>query len=81
MEDFHRRSINMSRAIAGANAFRTSEFDGSGGRAFEDHHYWNPPFQAQPTQPNWDAQSANEMPRLPGPPGSPSDGVKTRTPS
>ncbi|KAI0341602.1 glycoside hydrolase family 13 and glycosyltransferase family 5 domain-containing protein [Trametopsis cervina] len=71
MEDFHRRSINISRSIAGANAFRASDCDGGSGRAIADHDDWNPEFQAQPTQPNWDAQSINEIPRSPGPPGSP----------
>ncbi|KAI0703620.1 glycoside hydrolase family 13 and glycosyltransferase family 5 protein [Cytidiella melzeri] len=70
-EDFHRRSINISRGVAGPNAFRTSDCDGGGGRAIADHDDWNPEFQAQPTQPNWDAQSINESPRSPGPPGSP----------
>lgn len=71
MEDFHRRSINISRGLAGANAFRTSDCDGGNGRAIADHDDWNPEFQAHPTQPNWDAQSVNEIPRSPGPPGSP----------
>jgi alpha-1,3-glucan synthase len=71
MEDFHRRSINMSRSLAASNAFRASDCDGGGGRAIADHDDWNPEFQAQPTQPNWDAQSINEAPRSPGPPGSP----------
>lgn len=71
MEDFHRRSIGMSRGLAGANAFRTSDCDGGSGRPIGDHDDWNPEFQAQPTQPAWDTQSINEAPRSPGPPGSP----------
>lgn len=71
MEDFHRRSITTSRGLAGANAFRTSDCDGGHGRAIADHDDWNPEFQAHPTQPNWDVQSVNEVPRSPGPPVSP----------
>ena len=71
MEDFHRRSINTSRGIAGANAFRRSDCDGGGTRPIGEHDDWNPEFQAQPQQPNWDSASVYESPRTPGPPGSP----------
>lgn len=70
-EDFHKRSIAISRGLAGANAFRTSDCDGGRSRAIPEHEDWNPEFQAQPTQPAWDTASINEVPRTPGPPGSP----------
>ncbi|EKM55582.1 glycosyltransferase family 5 protein [Phanerochaete carnosa HHB-10118-sp] len=71
MEDFHRRSIGMSRGAAGPNAFRTSDCDGGIGHAIAEHDDWNPEYQTHPSQPNWDAASVNESPRTPGPPGSP----------
>ncbi|THG99779.1 hypothetical protein EW026_g2645 [Hermanssonia centrifuga] len=71
MEDFHRRSINISRSIAASNAFRESDCDGGSGSAIPEHDDWNPEYQVHPSQPNWDAQSINESPRTPGPPGSP----------
>lgn len=71
MEDFHKRSIQASRGLAGPNAFRASDCDGARAQAIPDHDDWNPVYQAQPSQPNWDAQSIVESPRTPGPPGSP----------
>ena len=71
MEDFHSRSIGMSRGLAGSNAFRITDCDGGNGRAIAEHDDWNPEFQAQPSQPNWDSNSVYESPRTPGPPGSP----------
>lgn len=58
-EDFHRRSITTSRALAGEMAFRTSDCDASGGpvAANLDHDDWDPVHQAEPSQPDWDAQS------------------------
>ncbi|KAF8758339.1 glycoside hydrolase family 13 [Rhizoctonia solani] len=62
MEDFHRRSINTSRRLAGPEAW--SEKDcikpgQSGNRAIQgmDTEDWNPLHKPEPTQPNWDAQS------------------------
>ncbi|CUA76935.1 alpha-1,3-glucan synthase [Rhizoctonia solani] len=61
-EDFHRRSINTSRRLAGPDAW--SEKDcikpgQSGNRAIQgmDTEDWNPLHKPEPTQPNWDAQS------------------------
>lgn len=81
-EDFHRRSIQISRAIAGPNAFRASDCDGGRGQAIAEHEDWNPEYQAHPAQPAWDAQSIIESPRTPGSaiPGSPgqwTDGTLT----
>ena len=74
MEDFHSRSINMSRGVAGSNAFRITDCDGgSSGRPIGDHDDWNPEYQAHPAQPAWDAQSINESPRTPGIPNSPGE--------
>lgn len=74
MEDFHKRSIYVSRSAAGPNAFRASDCDGGSGRPIGEHDDWNPEYQAQPAQPAWDAASLYEgqqSPRTPGPPGSP----------
>lgn len=56
-EDFHKRSITISRTIAGSKAWRESDCDGAGSRPMQDTDDWNPVDQAQPTQPNWDARS------------------------
>ncbi|KAF9535312.1 modular protein with glycoside hydrolase family 13 and glycosyltransferase family 5 domains [Crepidotus variabilis] len=64
-EDFHKRSINISRGIAGSNAWRESDCDGSGVRPMADTDDWNPVDQAHPTQPDWDARSINEGPMTP----------------
>lgn len=63
MEDFHKRSINASRGIAGSNAWRAADCDGGGVRAIAEHDDWNPEYQATPTQPAWDMRSVNESPR------------------
>ncbi|KAJ3541757.1 hypothetical protein NM688_g6042 [Phlebia brevispora] len=68
MEDFHKRSIIASRTVAGPNAFRESDCDGGNGSAIEEHEDWNPVYQDQPPQPNWDSGSGVFSP---GPPGSP----------
>lgn len=71
-EDFHRRSIGMSRSIAGPNAWRPSDaaFNPSGHNLHETTD-WNPEFQAYPSQPDWDSRSMVESPRVstPGSPG------------
>ena len=71
MEDFHKRSINNSRSIAGANAWRESDCDGGGLRPMADTDDWNPVTQAHPTQPDWDTRSINDNPQIhtPGSPG------------
>ncbi|KAI9466337.1 glycoside hydrolase family 13 and glycosyltransferase family 5 protein [Lactarius psammicola] len=58
MEDFHKRSIHASRGLAGHDAWRPS--DGATGV-----------HQADPSQPDWDAQSVQNSPRMniPGSPG------------
>ncbi|GJE90808.1 apha amylase catalytic domain and glycogen synthase DULL1-like domain-containing protein [Phanerochaete sordida] len=71
MEDFHRRSIGISRGLAGPNAFRASDCDGGRGHAIAEHDDWNPEYQDHPSQPAWDAASIAESPRTPGPPASP----------
>lgn len=60
MEDFHRRSINTSRGVAGPNAFRESDCDGALPRVLlQEEEDWNPAEQAEPSQPDWDAQSTH----------------------
>ncbi|KAI0079915.1 glycoside hydrolase family 13 and glycosyltransferase family 5 protein [Panus rudis PR-1116 ss-1] len=83
MEDFHRRSITISRQLAGPNAWRASDCDGGGGRPIPEHDDWNPEYQAYPSQPAWDTRSVNESPRSAvGPPGSPGQwSQETLTPS
>ncbi|CAL1704520.1 unnamed protein product [Somion occarium] len=72
MEDFHKRSINMSRSLAGANAWRASDCDGGGGRPIPEHDDWDPEYQAYPSQPAWDTRSVSDSPRsAAGTPGSP----------
>lgn len=61
MEDLHRRSINTSRSLAAANAWRESDCNGAGLRPMADTDDWNPIVQAQPTQPDWDARSINDQ--------------------
>ncbi|EIW51684.1 glycoside hydrolase family 13 and glycosyltransferase family 5 domain-containing protein [Trametes versicolor FP-101664 SS1] len=80
-EDFHRRSIGMSRSIAGPNAWRPSDaaFNPSGHNLHETTD-WNPEFQAYPSQPDWDSRSMVESPRV-STPGSPGQwSVDTYTP-
>ena len=73
MEDLHRRSINMSRAIAGTEAWRESDCDGAGLLPMQDAEDWNPVTQAYPSQPDWDTRSINDsrMSVTPGTPGTP----------
>ena len=73
MEDFHKRSINASRHLAAHNVWRPSDGATGGAVAIAEHDDWNPVDQADPSQPEWDAQSAHTSPRMniPGSPGSP----------
>jgi alpha-1,3-glucan synthase len=78
MEDFHRRSINTSRDVAGADAFRTEDCDGAPVRPIAEHDDWAPEDQADPQQPDWDNRSMMDSPRssfahssLPQTPGTP----------
>lgn len=58
MEDFHRRSINASRDLAGAEAWRESDCDGgSGGLRPVAEADWNPVDMDYPSQPAWDRSS------------------------
>lgn len=69
MEDFHKRSIGMSRGLAGSNAWRESDCDGGGVAMMADTDDWNPVEQAHPTQPEWDRSSMHDGPHTPGSPG------------
>jgi alpha-1,3-glucan synthase len=71
MEDFHKRSIHASRGLAGHDAWRPSDGATGGLTAIAEHDDWNPVHQADPSQPDWDAQSAQNSPRtnIPGSPG------------
>ena len=60
MEDFHKRSINTSRGLAGANAWRESDCNGGTVHPIGESEDWNPVAQPQPTQPDWDSRSVNE---------------------
>ncbi|KAM5531218.1 hypothetical protein V8D89_015136, partial [Ganoderma adspersum] len=78
MEDFHRRSINASRHIAGGNAWRPSDADFSPSMHAQEPSSWEPEYQAYPSQPDWDsrsiAESQSQSPRFsstPVTPGSP----------
>jgi alpha-1,3-glucan synthase len=73
MEDLHKRSINMSRAIAGAEAWRESDCDGAGLLPMQDPEDWDPVAQAYPSQPDWDTRSINDsrMSMAPGTPVTP----------
>jgi len=70
MEDFHKRSINASRHLAAQGAWRPSDGATGGAIAIAEHDDWNPVHQADPSQPDWDAQSVHS-PRMNNP-GSPS---------
>ena len=74
MEDFHKRSINTSRRIAGPNAWRPSDAEDTqyvGHYAIAETEDWNPEQQAYPSQPDWDSRSVSDSPMMPGSPGSP----------
>lgn len=70
MEDFHKRSIHASRNLAGHDAWRPSDGATGGPAAIAEHDDWNPVHQVDPSQPDWDAQSAQNSPRM-NIPGSP----------
>ncbi|KAH8833661.1 modular protein with glycoside hydrolase family 13 and glycosyltransferase family 5 domains [Flagelloscypha sp. PMI_526] len=82
-EDFHRRSINISRGIAGSNAWRESDCDGGSSRPIGEHDDWNPVQQAVPSEPGWDSRSINDRnsglhsPYTPGSPAQWSQGELT----
>lgn len=57
MEDFHKRSIKTSRGVAGSNAWREADCDGTGLTPVAHTGDWDPIQQAYPTQPEWDNRS------------------------
>ena len=71
MEDFHKRSINASRHLAAQDAWRPSDGATGGAIAIAEHDDWNPVIKADPSQPDWDAQSVHNSARMshPGSPG------------
>ncbi|EJF65933.1 glycoside hydrolase family 13 and glycosyltransferase family 5 protein [Dichomitus squalens] len=76
MEDFHKRSINMSRHVAGPNAWRPSDANFNPTTHAQEPSSWEPEYQAYPSQPDWDSRSIAEShsPRFslsPASPGSP----------
>ncbi|TFK55043.1 glycoside hydrolase family 13 and glycosyltransferase family 5 domain-containing protein [Heliocybe sulcata] len=64
MEDFHKRSINISRGQAGSDAWRPSDGDNGRHQPIGEAEDWNPEYQPYPSQPEWDARSANGSPRM-----------------
>ena len=65
MEDFHKRSINTSRRVAGSNAWRPSDgFVAYNPVAHLDHDDWDPVSQNEPSQPQWDTRSMMDSARL-----------------
>ncbi|KAF7294911.1 Modular protein with glycoside hydrolase family 13 and glycosyltransferase family 5 domains [Mycena indigotica] len=78
MEDFHKRSINISRGAAGSDAWRESDCDGGNTQPIGHVDDWNPVTQAYPSQPDWDSRSVRSSLRSVDPrysavaPGSPS---------
>lgn len=71
-EDFHKRSINMSRGLAGPNAWRPSDGGERPMHAIGEHEDWDPVHQPEPSQPEWDRNSVmSHSPRMPPTPGSP----------
>lgn len=69
MEDFHKRSIAISRGVAGSDAWRISDCDGAGIRPIGEHDDWDPVHQQHPSQPEWDRNSIADGPNTPGSPG------------
>ncbi|KZT26358.1 glycosyltransferase family 5 protein [Neolentinus lepideus HHB14362 ss-1] len=64
MEDFHKRSIGMSRGQAGSDAWRPSDGDNGRHQPIGEADDWNPEYQPYPSQPEWDARSASGSPRM-----------------
>ncbi|TFY76274.1 hypothetical protein EWM64_g7737 [Hericium alpestre] len=60
MEDFHSRSIQTSRGIAGHNAWRQSDGSAGGIAPIPDQDDWHPVQQADPSQPDWDSRSMSD---------------------
>jgi alpha-1,3-glucan synthase len=72
MEDFHKRSINTSRGLAGHDAWREADCIGGGVGAIVDTGDWSPAVQPNPSQPDWDRDSfVDSYSRFNSPPASP----------
>ena len=64
-EDFHKRSINASRRLAGSDAWRKSDGDAGGMLPAEHVGDWDPVQQVDPIRPAWgDPESLMESPGL-----------------
>ena len=64
-EDFHKRSINSSRKLAGPDAWRQSDGDMQGMLPIPQAVDWDPVHQDDPSRPSWgDAESLMDSPHL-----------------
>ena len=61
MEDFHKRSINVSRHLAGYNAWRQSDGISGSVAAMTEQGVWNPIHLANPPQPESDKPGEQDM--------------------
>jgi alpha-1,3-glucan synthase len=61
-EDFHKRSINASRRIAGADAWRKTDGDMDGMAPIQHPGDWDPIQQEDPTRPSWDQETLMNSP-------------------
>ena len=61
-EDFHKKSINASRKIAGQNAWRKTDGDTSGMIPIQHVGDWDPVRQDGPSRPAWDQESVMNSP-------------------
>jgi alpha-1,3-glucan synthase len=75
-EDFHKRSINQSRGLAGHNAWRPSDGGERPIHAIAEHEDWNPVHMPEPSQPEWDRSSvmSSDMRSGQATPGTPGYG-------
>jgi alpha-1,3-glucan synthase len=80
MEDIHRRSINTSRSVAGANAWRSSDGGEKRIQPLADIEDWSPEALAHPTQPEWDGRSALDVPSPSSPDQWSQDTLRPRDP-
>jgi alpha-1,3-glucan synthase len=81
MEDFHRRSITVSRNVAGTNAWRPSDSSSVVVAALANPDEWGPTPQELLSRPEWrySSGSLQDSPTTPGSPGQWSQ--ETLTPS